>query len=133
MWTNGTITDLGTLGGTRSAAHAINDNGQVTGWAQTAGDAIDAFVWSNGTMTDPGTFGLDPVGEAINDHDVIVGESSLGPWIWSSGVFQNLSNLIASGSGFTLTSATAINDNGQIVATGTNAQGQQHAFLLTPS
>jgi probable HAF family extracellular repeat protein len=31
MWSNGTITDLGTLGGTQSGAYAINDNGQMTG------------------------------------------------------------------------------------------------------
>jgi probable HAF family extracellular repeat protein len=29
--------------------------------------------------------------------------------------------------------AYAINDNGQIVANRSNAQGQEHAFLLTPS
>jgi probable HAF family extracellular repeat protein len=28
--------------------------------------------------------------------------------------------------------ATAINDNGQIVANGYNSVGQEHAFLLTP-
>jgi len=49
-------------------------------------------------------------------------------------VFQNLNNLIPPGSGFTLTDAPAINDNGQIVATGTsNTSGQTHAFLLTPN
>ena len=29
LWQNGTVTDLGTLGGERSAAAAINDNGQI--------------------------------------------------------------------------------------------------------
>ena len=48
-------------------------------------------------------------------------------------MFQNLNNLIPPGSGFTLDNATAINDNGQIVASGSNAPGQEHAFLLTPS
>jgi probable HAF family extracellular repeat protein len=133
MWSNGTITDLGTLGGTQSAAYAINNLGQVTGWAHTASEATDVFLWSNGTMTDLGTFGLDPVGEAINDHGVIVGQSGTGAWIWSNGVFQNLNNLIPPGSGFTLTDATAINDNGQIVANGRNSTGQEHAFLLTPN
>ena len=134
MWSNGTVTDLGTLGGPQSAAYAINNNGQVTGWAQTSSDATDLFLWSNGTMTDLGTFGQDPVGEAINDHGVIVGQSDNGAWIWSGGVFQNLNNLIPPGSGFTLTDAPAINDNGQIVATGTsNTSGQTHAFLLTPN
>ena len=31
----------------------------------------------------------------------------------------------------TPSAAYAINDNGQIVASGSNAQGQEHAFLLT--
>ena len=48
-------------------------------------------------------------------------------------MFQNLNNLIPPGSGFTLDNATAINDNGQIVASGSNAPGQEHAFVLTPS
>ncbi len=133
MWSNGTITDLGTLGGTRSAAYAINDLGQVTGWAHTASEATHVFLWSGGKMRDLGTFGLDPVGEAINNHGVIVGQSGAGAWVWSGGVFQNLNNLIPPGSGFTLDNATAINANGQIVANGYNAQGQEHAFLLTPS
>ena len=133
MWSNGQITDLGTLGGTQSAAYAINNLGQVTGWAHTASEATHVFLWSNGTMTDLGTFGLDPVGEAINNHGVIVGQSGNGAWIWSNGVFQNLNNLIPPGSGFTLNDATAINDNGQIVADGSNnTTGQTHAFLLTP-
>ena len=33
-------------------------------------------------------------------------------------MFQNLNNLIPPGSGFTLDNATAINDNGQIVVSG---------------
>jgi hypothetical protein len=64
---------------------------------------------------------------------VIVGQSGNGAWIWSNGTFQDLNNLIPSGSGFTLDNATAINDNGQIVATGRNSVGQEHTFLLSPS
>ncbi len=133
MWSNGTITDLGTLGGGQSAAYAINDLGQVTGWAHTASEATHVFLWSGGKMTDLGTFGLDPVGEAINNHGVIVGQSGSGAWVWSGGTFQNLNNLIPSGSGFTLDNATAIDDTGQIVANGYNSIGQEHAFLLTPA
>jgi probable HAF family extracellular repeat protein len=133
LWQNGTITDLGTLGGTQRAGYAINNLGQVTGWAHTAGEVTHVFSWSNGTMTDLGTFSLDPVGEAINNHGVIVGQSGVGAWVWSGGVFQNLDNLIPPGSGFTLDNATAINDNGQIVATGYNSIGQERTFLLTPN
>jgi probable HAF family extracellular repeat protein len=59
---------------------------------------------------------------------VVVG----GPFIYSGGTVQNLNNLVPPGSGFTLYDATGINDNGQIVVTGYNAQGYRHAFLLTP-
>ena len=48
-------------------------------------------------------------------------------------MFQNLNNLIPPGCGFTLDNATAINDDGQIVASGSNAPGQDHAFQLTYS
>ena len=133
LWSSGTITDLGTLGGTQSAAYAINNLGQVTGWAHAASEATDVFLWSGGKMTDLGTFGLDPMGEAINNNGVIVGQSGNGAWTWSNGTFQNLNNLIPPVSGFTLDNATAINDKGQIVANGKNSTRQEHAFLLTPA
>jgi len=101
--------------------------------AQTAAGPVHLFLYS-GMMTDLGTFGPGavPVPKAINNHGVIVGQSGNGAWIWSGGTFQNLNNLIPPGSGFTLDNATAINDNGQIVANGYNSTGQEHAFLLTP-
>jgi probable HAF family extracellular repeat protein len=66
----------------------IDNNHQIAGVSDTASDYSHAVMWSNDTMTDLGTFGLDPVGETINNHGVIVGQSSLGAWIWSGGVFQ---------------------------------------------
>ncbi len=54
-------------------------------------------------------------------------------WVWRNCTFENLNNLIPPGSGFTLDAATAINDNGQIVANGYSSIGQEHAFLLSPS
>ena len=52
---NGTMTDLGTLGGTGgygSWANGINDWGIIVGYADTASGAQHAFVYANGTMTD---------------------------------------------------------------------------------
>jgi probable HAF family extracellular repeat protein len=131
LWTNGTITDLGTLADPRvapfaqSTATAISNLGQVTGWAQTNTYATHGFLFSNGTMIDIGAI----IPQAINDNGVIVGYGAL---IYRGGTVQDLNNLIPAGSGFTLDNATAINDNGQIAANGYNAQGQDHAFLLTP-
>ena len=50
--------DLGTLGGTYSGGFAINASGQVTGYADTAGDGLyHAFLWDGTTMQDLGTLG----------------------------------------------------------------------------
>jgi probable HAF family extracellular repeat protein len=78
------MTDLGTLGGRISRGVAINSAGQVTGSAQTAGDATDhVFLYSDGVMTDLNT--LIPAdsgwilqnGTAINDRGQITGYGAI--------------------------------------------------------
>jgi probable HAF family extracellular repeat protein len=129
---NGTMTDIGTLGGPQASASAINKSGQIVGFAQTRSDADHGFLSSGGKMTD---LGLNVFPNAINDLGVIVGQGQTGDaFVDSGGTIQNLNNLVAPGSGFTLTEATGINDNGQIVADGSNnTTGQTHAFVLTPN
>jgi probable HAF family extracellular repeat protein len=124
LWQNGKVTDLGTLGGERSTAAAINGNGQIVGYGTALGSGVatDGFLYSNGTMTDLGSF----VPAAINDNGVMVG----GPYIDSGGTVQNLNTLIPAGSP-TIQDATAINDNGQIVASATGSTSG--AVLLNPS
>ncbi len=51
-----TMHDLGTLGGTRSGAQAINNGGQVTGWAERSDFSEHVFLY-DGTMHDLGTLG----------------------------------------------------------------------------
>jgi len=50
-----TITDLGTLGGSFSEAHDVNERGQVVGESTTASGEFHAFLWEKGTMIDLGT------------------------------------------------------------------------------
>lgn len=140
---DGTLTDLGTLGGPGAAAYAINASGQIVGWAQTSTDATHAFEDTGGKMTDLGAYNIDTVAYAINDHGVIVGQTygtdSSGntfdhAFIYQNGRFQDLNTLIPAGSGWELTDATAINDNGQILVDADNTtNGDSHAFLLTPT
>jgi probable HAF family extracellular repeat protein len=48
-----TVTDLGTLGGSKSTAAAVNNLGQVVGWSQISGNGhADPFFYSNGSMKD---------------------------------------------------------------------------------
>src|SRR5213080_4303909 len=57
LWENGTMTDLGTLGGSTARAYDINDKGQVVGVSSTSSGLNHAFLWEDGTMTDLGTLG----------------------------------------------------------------------------
>ena len=70
--------DLGTLGGTYSDASAINDRGQVTGYANTAGGYSHAFRWTaSGSMQDRGTLGgTDSSASAINDCGQVTGTAN---------------------------------------------------------
>jgi probable HAF family extracellular repeat protein len=87
-------------------------------------------------MQDLGTLG-GRVGEglAINDAGEVVGASSFSmvdntvhAFLYANGQMLDLNNLIDPALGLNLDGATAINDQGQIVANGTNLQ----AYLLTP-
>jgi probable HAF family extracellular repeat protein len=79
LWRNGSIVDLGTLGGSYSAAVDVNERGDVVGYSQLAGGAGDhAFIWRGGRMID-----LSPLpgfsssyATAINDRGDVVGYSA---------------------------------------------------------
>src|SRR5438046_8558798 len=52
------LMDLGTLGGNRGVARAVNNSGQVVGTSSTAGGKNRAFSWTAaGGMIDLGTLG----------------------------------------------------------------------------
>jgi probable HAF family extracellular repeat protein len=89
VWENGRVTDLGTLGGTRSRALAINERGQVLGDSMAGDGQNHAFLWTNGRMVDLGVlYRLPPdPDEALNDEGQAIGElgpeASARPVIWT--------------------------------------------------
>lgn len=78
LWTNGSLTDIGTLG-ISSMAHALNSFGQVVGESVTSGSGIHAFLYLNGGILDlnallPANSGWTLVSAyGINDGGQIVG------------------------------------------------------------
>lgn len=125
LWSGGVMTDLGTLitGGT-SQARAINDSGQIVGWANTAPPGYNhAVLWSNGVMTDLGTLGGHSYAYAINNNGQIVGNSS-SPYhatLWSNGVITDLGTV----AGGNWSEAYAINNSGQVVGYSQTSTGQR--------
>jgi probable HAF family extracellular repeat protein len=77
LWSNGKMTDLGTLGG-NSYPTAISKSGQVIGYSFDRNGLQHGFVWQNGTMTrlpaPKGQGGRRTRAVAINDHNQIVGD-----------------------------------------------------------
>ena len=136
------ITDLGTLGGTKSDALDINNNNEVVGAAYLAGDNVyHAFLYSGGVMTDLGVDGCtDPSARTswafrINDSGQIAGTSCFllprGPtdraFLYDAGVMTELGTL-----GGTASQARGINNSGHVAGSAALAGDVfSHAFIYS--
>ena len=129
-------TDLGTLSGDfYTFAAAINNSGQVVGWA--SGAAPHAFLYSGGTMTDLGTFpgGYNSSANSINDSGVVVGSANIPPlssgivhaFLYSGGTMTDLGTLPGGGNSFAL----GINDSGVVVGYIDTGVLEYEAFLYS--
>ncbi len=139
IYSRGKMYQMGSIPGAfQTVPTDINNFGQVTGGVNTWQNLYShAFFYSSGKMTDIGTLGgALSRGRAINNRGQIVGDSSTADnsshaFLYQNGKMIDLNDLIPSGSGWVLNSATDINDAGQIVGYGTR-YGTERAFLLTP-
>jgi len=127
LWENGVLHDLGTLGGEKSRASAINGAGQIIGTSTPAAGAPHGFLWENGTMRDldPGGGRSDAV--AINDAGQVAGNMDRGQQhaaLWDNGTLQDLGTL-----GGAYAEAHAINAGGQVIGYSHTPQQIPHAFV----
>ena len=142
LWENGTVTDLGNLGGTISVANNINNRGQVFGDSYLPGDLTNhAFLWQKDMgMKDLGTLPEDfsSVAWGIDNKGRVVGTScdesgNCRAFLWQNGVMTDLNTLIPADSPWFLVEADWINARGEIVGLAFNiVTGEGHAFLATP-
>jgi len=122
--------DLGTLGGAKAYAGAINDHGIIVGGAENAQAQMHAFIYQDGVMTDIGTLGgTISNANAINNRGQVVGRSLLSNgairgFLYSDGLMSEIPTL-----GGASSVAFDINDRGEVVGFSRVASGQAHAFL----
>ena len=147
LWQSGTVTDLGTLGGTGHGdgieAINLNNKGQVIGNSDLAGDTnFHGFLWTEGTgMQDLGILPGDANSAAIgiNDAGDVVGvslDAKFNPraFFWRNGVMTDLNSLAPADSALFLITGCSINSQGQIIGIAIEkSTGTAHGYLATPA
>ena len=134
-----TITDLGTLGGPRTFAYDINEQGQVVGYSETSEKGGEfpahAVIWSGGTITDLGTLGGQrSYAYSINQQGLVAGysytsDANGGAFLAGKSITMNNLGTLPGGS---LSKAYGINKDGQITGfseISMNGWIVDHAFL----
>lgn len=109
---SGRARDLGTLGGSNSTPHAINNSADVVGESDLAGKTLHAAA-AHGRSS---RYVLDQESHAF---------------LWRAGKMWDLNRLLPARSGWVLLSANGLNNRGQVVGDGLY-RNHHHAFLLTP-
>jgi probable HAF family extracellular repeat protein len=86
LWRDGEMIDLGTLGGSLSAAYAVNDHDQVIGFSQAENGPFHAFLWDDGRMIDLTALagGTTSTIADINDRGQISGTVDNRPVMWTA-------------------------------------------------
>lgn len=134
LWDDGTMLDLGTLGGAWSSAADINDRGQIVGSSLVAGEPYSshAFMWERGSMTElgrPATWNF-TAPYAINMTGQVVGECGLPQeehaCLWQDGSWSDLGSLE---SGTVYSTASDVNNQGQIVGSSGTSSGELRPIL----
>jgi len=130
------IRDLGTFpGGTVSQGNAINQCGQVVGYARFANFNAHGFLWTVGSgLKNLGAIPPESnfsVAQSINSWGDIAGYSTLGSLgnehavLWTHGRLVDLGTL----AGGTLAEAMGVNDEGVVVGFSNSSASEPHAFL----
>jgi len=128
--------DLGTLGGSVTAAADVNAYGQVAGVSMTTDGFLHAFLWSKGKMTDLGTLGgQSSYATALNDSGTVVGYSQLvgkpgsHAFVWRKGTGMRDLGTLGGSQSF----ANDVNDGGVVVGRAFDPSDTPRGFVWRPT
>jgi hypothetical protein len=141
VYSSGQFSPLASPG--ESAGFAINNAGDVVGYAVIPFGGVTGALWRNGQLQIVDLMGhSNCMVFAINNLGQVVGACGPGNrdypnsagFIYSDGAYAatDLNSLIDPTLGITINAATMINDRGQILATGQAPNSFGQTFLLTP-
>jgi probable HAF family extracellular repeat protein len=136
--------DLAQMPGRNSHAFDVNAHGVVCGSGDFVGDLLDyetGALWDHGLITNlgslaPGEVWAQAFAFGINDLNQVVGATNLPSgepraFLWQGGVMTDLNDHLVPGSGWVLTSAEDVTNDGRIVGQGFY-QGELRPYLLEP-
>ena len=148
LWENGVPTDLGNIGGQAwNTPVALNNHGQIVGFANTRGDenaplSPTAFIWTKASgMKAIPPYGTDTndIAFDVNEKGQIVGQSfnansgASRAIFWQNNVLSDLNTLVIQPTSLYLTLAQGINDAGEIAGTAIDtSSGETVGFLAVP-
>lgn len=148
LWSNGRMTNLGTLGGSTSEALAINNRSQIVGRARLSDTPVvrHPFLWQRGQMTDLGmaspctngtAFGVNNQGQIVgslsgctDDPNDIAFETAF--YVEAGQTMVDLNSLITPSSDIHVVDGWNVNDRGEIFGNGKLPDGSERAVLLVP-
>jgi probable HAF family extracellular repeat protein len=145
LWFNGAKVDLGTLGGTTSAAYALNDTGLAVGWSDIGGatpnNRATKFVLdTNGLVLSRVNMGVLPTSVpgagawsyayGVNNAGLVVGQSNGRAFVDLGTGMLDLNGLVPSAPGWFLVTARSVDESGRIAAWGVDGLGRPRPVLL---
>jgi probable HAF family extracellular repeat protein len=131
QYKDGTVIDLGTLGGPSSFTNAVNERGTAAGRADLPDGSSRTVIFADGAFLNLGTLpgGNFSAGRAINDRGEVPCLSNTASGEFHACLYDGRQIIDLGTLGGSFSDSGGINNRGQVVGNSTTAAGQQHAYL----
>lgn len=131
QYKDGTVIDLGTLGGPSSFTNTVNERGTAAGRADLPDGSSRAVIFAEGVFLNLGTLqgGNFSAGRAINDRGEVACLSNTVNGDFHACLYDGRDIIDLGTLGGSFSDSGGINNRGQVVGNSTTAAGQQHAYL----